>query len=247
MKKGLKKLGIIVILAGLFFILNSSFAIITGNVISKKVDALDSFIGIMFLIAGLALFLVGELESKVAVYDVSKGKRISEKEKFYHMTDPSLYFSKAGEINLSEFKKGIKEIENDPELMQIIKETYGSQLLYIEKTGNPSKKHLAEEFLKVLYHEKIPGEEKELIAKEEISEIRQAFDPGWYGQPTTKQSRILKEYGFSYQHGAKHGQVYSIKNPKIKTITSSTPSDVNTGRNIAKQIVGLLKKERESK
>ncbi|MEK6817410.1 MAG: hypothetical protein AABX80_01285, partial [Nanoarchaeota archaeon] len=78
--------------------------------------------------------------------------------------------------------------------------------------------------------------------KEEISEIRQAFDPGWYGQPTTKQSRVLKEYGLSYQHGAKHGKIYSNKNPNIKTITSSTPSDVNTGKNIAKQIIGLLKK-----
>lgn len=65
MKKGLGKLGIIVILVGFFFILNSSFAIITGNVVSKKVDALDSFIGIMFLISGLALFLVSELESRI--------------------------------------------------------------------------------------------------------------------------------------------------------------------------------------
>lgn len=243
MKKGLKKLGIFIILVGFFFILNSSFVIITGNIVSKRVDVLDSFIGIMFLISGLTLFLVSELESKVAVYDPSKGKRPSEKEKFYHMTDPSLYFSKVGDVSLSEFKKGIKEIERDPELIQIVKETYGQQLLDIEKTGEPLKKQIAEEFLKVLYHEKIP--EEELIKKEEISEIRQAFDPGWYGQPTTKQSRILKEYGFSYQHGGKHGQIYSMKHPKIKTITSSTPSDVNTGKNVAKQIVDLLKRERE--
>ena len=247
MKKGLRKLGIIVILVGLFFIINSSFAIITGNVVSKRVDALDSFIGIMFLVAGLTLFLVSELESKVAVYDVSKGKKQTEKEKFYHMTDPSRYFrfSKVGEVSLNEFKKGIKEIKDDQELMQIIKEVYGSQLLDIEKTGDPTKKQIAEEFLKVLYGEEIS--KKELVAKEEISEIRRVFDSGWYGQPTTKQSRVLKEYGFSYQHGGKHGQIYSNKNPKIKTITSSTPSDVNAGRNIAKQIVSLLKKEREFK
>ncbi len=243
MKKGLKKLSILVILVGLFFILNSSFAIITGNVVSKRVDVLDSFIGIMFLVSGFALFLVGELESKVAVYDISKGKKYSEKEKFYHMTDPSLYFSKVGNVSLSEFKRGIKEIEYDDELMQLIKEEYGSQLLKIEHKGKPLEKNIAEEFLKVLYREKIP--EEELIKKEEILEIRRAFDPGWYGQPTTKQSRILKEYGFSYQHEGKHGQIYSIKNPKIKTITSSTPSDVNTGKNIAKQIVSLLKKTEE--
>ncbi|MEK6817333.1 MAG: hypothetical protein AABX80_00885, partial [Nanoarchaeota archaeon] len=72
MKKGLKKLGIIVILVGLFFILNSSFAIITGNVVSKKINSLNSLIGIMFIISGLALFLVGKLESKiVSVYDIS--------------------------------------------------------------------------------------------------------------------------------------------------------------------------------
>ncbi len=245
MKKGLRKLGILIILVGIFFILNSSFAIITGNVVSKRVDVLDSFLGIMFFIAGLALFLVGELESKVAVYDISKGKKQTEKEKFYHMTDPSLYFNKAGNVSLTEFKKGIKEIEDDSELMQMIKETYGSQLLEIERTGEPLKKQIAEEFLKVLYRE--PEMEKKLVAEEEVSEIRQAFDPGWYGQPTTKQSRILKEYGFSYQHGGKHGQIYLTKNPKIKTITSSTPSDVNAGKNVARQIVGLLKRDRTIK
>ena len=87
----------------------------------------------------------------------------------------------------------------------------------MEKTENISKKQIAEEFLKVLYREKIPGKEKELIAKEEISEIRRVFDPGWYGRPTTQQSKILKEYGLSFQHGAKHGEIYSTKSPKIKT------------------------------
>lgn len=245
MKKRLKKFSIIIILVGLFFILNSSFVIITGNVVSKRIDVLDSFVGIIFIIGGLTLFLVSELESKVQVYDISKGKKTSEKEKFYHMTDPSLYFSKTGEVSLSEFKRGMKEIEHDPELMHIVKETYGSQLLDIEKTGDPMKKHLAEEFLKILYSEKFY--EKELVTKEEISEIRRVFDSGWYGQPTTQQTRILKEYGFSYQHGGKHGQIYSVKFPKIKTITSSTPSDVNTGKNISRQIVGLLKREREIK
>lgn len=240
MKKGLKKFSILIILVGLFFILNSSFVIITGNVVSKKIDSLDSFIGIMFLVSGLTLFLVSELESKVNVYDISKGKKPFEKEKFYHMTNPSSYFNKVGDVSLNEFKRGIKEIENDPELMQIVKEVYGSQLLDIEKTGNPLKKHIAEEFLKVLYRE--PKIEKELVTKEEISEIRQAFDPGWYGQPTTKQLRVLKEYGFSYMLGGKHGKIYSIKNPNIKTITPSTPSDVNTGKNIAKDVINLLRK-----
>ncbi|MBI2057239.1 hypothetical protein HYT91_03220, partial [Candidatus Pacearchaeota archaeon] len=50
MKRGLKKLSILVILAGFFFILNSSFAVITGNVVSKRIDVLDSFLGIMFLV-----------------------------------------------------------------------------------------------------------------------------------------------------------------------------------------------------
>lgn len=243
MKKGLGKLGILVILVGFFFILNSSFAIITGNVVSKKVDALDSFIGIMFLISGLALFLVSELESRVSVYDISKGKKKSPE--FYHMTDPSLYFSKVGNVSLNEFKRGIKEIEGDPELIQLVREEYGSQLLYIEKAENPLKKHIAEEFLRVLYHGKIPREKKELITKKEISEIRRAFDPGWSGKPNPQQTRILKEHGLSYQHGAKHGQIYSTEYPKRKTITSSTPSDVNTGKNVARQIVGLLKKERK--
>lgn len=243
MKRGLRKLGIIVILAGLFFILNSSFAIITGNVVSKRIDALDSFIGIMFLISGFVLFLVSELESKIiAVYDVSKGKTPKRKKEFYHMTDPSLYFSKVGSVNLSEFKKGIKEIENDSELMQLVKEEYGKQLLDIEHKGKLLERNVAEEFLKVLYSGIIPRQEKELITKEEISEIRRAFDPGWYGKPDSKQSRILKEYGLSYRYGAKHGQIYSNKNPDIRIIASSTPSDVNTGKNVARQIVSLLKK-----
>ncbi|MEK6844994.1 MAG: hypothetical protein AABX44_01940 [Nanoarchaeota archaeon] len=243
MKRGLKKLGIIIILVGLFFILNSSFVIITGNVVSKKIDSLNSLIGIMFLISGLALFLVSELESRiVSVYDVSKGKNSKRKEEFYHMTDPLLYFNKVGDVSLKEFKKGIKEIENDPELMQLVKEEYGPQLLEKESKGEHLEKEIAEEFLKVLYSGKIPRQERELITKEEISNIKKVFDPGWSGKPDSKQSRILNEYGLSYQHGAKHGQIYSIKNPNIKLITSSTPSDVNTGKNVARDLINAVKK-----
>lgn len=246
MKRGLKKLSILVILAGFFFILSSSFAIITGNVISKKIDSLDSFIGIMFLVSGLALFLVSEIESKkVSVYDISRGKAPERKQEFYHMTDPSLYFSKVGDVSLKEFERGIKEIENDSELMQLVKEEYGPQLLEKESKGELLEKKIAEEFLKVLYSGKIPRQEKELITKKEIFEIRRVFDPGWYGKPDPKQSRILKEYGLSYQHGAKHGQIYSIKNPNIKLITSSTPSDVNTGKNVARDLINAVKKIRQ--
>ena len=246
MKRGLKKLSIIVILAGFFFILNSSFAIITGNVVSKKIDSLDSLVGIMFLVSGLVLFLVSELESKiVSVYDVSKGKAPNRKQEFYRMTDPSLYFSKVGDVSLEEFKRGIKEIENDSELMHLVREEYGPQLLEKESKGKLLEKNIAEEFLKVLYSGKIPRREKELITKEEISEIRRAFDPGWTGAPDTKQSRILKEYGFAYTPKSAHGEIYSNKNPNIKIITSSTPSDVNTGKNVARQIISRLKKQRE--
>ena len=242
MKRGLKKLGIMIILVGLFFILNSSFVIITGDVVSKKIDTLNSLTGIMFLISGLALFLVGELESRiVSVYDVSKGKVPRKKEEFYHMTDPLLYFSKVGNVSLEEFKRGIKEIKNDQELMHLVREEYGPQLLEKESKGNLLEKNIAEEFLKVLYSGKIPRKEKELITKEEIYKIQGAFKPGWDGKPDSKQSRILKEYGLSYQHGANHGQIYFNKNPNIKIITSSTPSDVNTGKNVARQIVSLLK------
>jgi len=193
MKRGLNKLSIVVILAGFVFILNSSFAIITGNVVSKKVDVLDSFIGIMFLVSGLALFLVSELESKISVYDISKGKAPKKKEEFYHMTDPSLYFSKVGNVSLNEFKRGIKEIENDSELMHLVREEYGPQLLEKESKGKLLERNIAEEFLKILYSGKIPRQEKELITKEEISDIRRAFDPGWTGAPDTKQSKILRE------------------------------------------------------
>ena len=242
MKRGLKKLGIIIILVGLFFILNSSFVIITGNVVSKKIDTLNSLTGIMFLISGLALFLVGELESKiVSVYDVSKGKVPRKKEEFYHMTDPLLYFSKVGDVSLEEFKRGIKEIKNDQELMHLVREEYGPQLLEKESKGNLLEKNIAEEFLKVLYSGKIPRKEKELITKEEIYKIQGAFKPGWDGKPDSKQSRILKEYGFAYAPKSGHGEIYSNKNPNIKIITSSTPSDVNTGKNVARQIVSLLK------
>ena len=242
MKRGLNKLSIVVILAGFVFILNSSFAIITGNVVSKKVDVLDSFIGIMFLVSGLALFVVSELESKISVYDAFKGKTPKRKEEFYHMTDPSLYFSRVGNVSLNEFKRGVKEIENDPELMQLVREEYGSQLLEKESKGKLLERNIAEEFLKVLYSGKIPREKKELITKEEISEIRRAFDSGWAGTPNIKQSRVLKEYGFAYIPKSGHGEIYSKKNPNIRILASSTPSDVNAGKNVARQIVSLLKK-----
>ncbi|MBI2003944.1 hypothetical protein HYS72_00580 [Candidatus Pacearchaeota archaeon] len=243
MKRGLKKLSILVILAGFFFILNSSFAVITGNVVSKRIDVLDSFLGIMFLVGGLALFLVGELELKtISVYDASKGKVPKKKEKFYHMTDPLLYFSKVGDVSLEEFKRGIKEIENDRELMRLVKEEYGPQLLEKESKGKLLERNIAEEFLKVLYSGKIPRQEKELITKKEIYEIRRAFDPGWYGKPDAHQSKILKEHGFAYAPKPGHGEIYSKNNPNIRILASSTPSDVNAGKNVARQIVSLLKK-----
>ena len=132
MKRWLKTIRILILLNGLLLIASSSFLNITGNVISENINVGGSILGLIFLVGGLVLFLTeqGTLE-RIAVYDVSKGKS-PEKERFYGMTDPETYFS-TGRVNLSEFKRGIKEIEEDKELMDLIKKEYGTQLLDIEK------------------------------------------------------------------------------------------------------------------
>jgi len=68
MKRGLKTLGILIILVGLILIASSSLMSITGNVISESVNIGGSVLGLAFIIGGLALFLVekgGGLEEKI--------------------------------------------------------------------------------------------------------------------------------------------------------------------------------------
>jgi len=60
MKKGLKTLGIGIILLGIAFIVNYSLVSITGNVVSENIRATGSILGIIFMVIGIALFLAEE-------------------------------------------------------------------------------------------------------------------------------------------------------------------------------------------
>lgn len=242
MQKRLKKLGVTIILLGFVLIINSSLIKITGNVISESFNMGDSIFGLVLIIGGLALFLSQEGKSglEIKVYDISKGKR--KEENFYEMTDPNLYFGNMGKVNLSEFKRGIKDLKGDPELIQLVKEEYGEKLLELNKKGNVLEKEISKRFLNVLYGNKIPSEEKEILSKEEKKDIRRAFDSGWYGRPNRAQSKVLKNFGLAYKSGSGHGKIYSIDNPKNNMGISSTPSDTNAGKNIARDLFRLIKK-----
>lgn len=89
MKKSLKRIGIFSFLIGLFLIINHSLMSITGNVINETVQIGGSILGLIFIIAGAALFLVeGGLEktlaqivreSKAVITDPRKLKKIARK------------------------------------------------------------------------------------------------------------------------------------------------------------------------
>ena len=242
MQKKIKKLGVLIFLLGTVIIINSSLFNLTGNIIGNANNFFDSILGLILIIGGLALFLSQKSGNglEVKVYDTSKGKR--KEERFYEMTDPNLYFSNVGKVNLSEFKKGINEIKDDAELIQLVREEYGKQLLTMQKEGRGSEKNLSRKFIDILYGKRYLGNIGKKDFKKEKEKIRRAFDPGWVGKLNNAQSKILKEFNFAYKPGRKHGRIYSISNPKNYITVSSTPSDVNTGKNIAKDLLNLIKK-----
>ena len=237
------------------FLLELPFLLrITGNALLESVSLpYHSLIGLFFLIGG-TLLLVEALEQRVRVSAHLQGKKESP-DRDYHLSDPELFFGSRGGITLGEFKKEIQGLEKDKELLGIVRETYGSELLKIRASDEGSHASVADSFLRVLYGSMyVPVERKTLghesVSKEEGDEIRNAFRPGWSGRPTPQQYRVLRKYGFEFEAKPGHGCIYACENPHLKKTVSSSPSDIHAGDNVGKDVVHLLyelrlKKEKE--
>ena len=217
---------------------------ITGNALLESVSLpYHSLVGLFFLIGGI-LLLVEALEQRVRVSaHLQWKKRVPDRD--YHLSDPALFFGTRGGITLGEFKKEIQGLENDTELLGIVRETYGPELLKIRASDEGSHASVADSFLRVLYGSTyVPVERKTLghesVSKEEGDEIRAVFRSGWSGRPTTQQERMLRKYGFEFEVKPGHGYIYSRENPHLKKTVSSSPSDIHAGDNVGKDVVRLL-------
>lgn len=249
---GIKKwfvrlLGISFIFIGLF--VSFTDRLITGYAISSQVQNYFSFFnyfGIVIFLFGIFILLSSkqkELEKRVEVFSQPN---IRSSNNAYHITDPELYFSNTGFVSLEDFKKGIEKIKDDRELIIIVRDTYSPDLhKMLKDTSNPDKQMIAREFWKALYGEEISAAEPgEVLDEDEKKRIMITFRSGWKNAPNSHQREVLSHYNLDYKirRGSTHGEIYSIPNPHFNIITSVSPSDINAGRAIARDLIHMLER-----
>jgi len=94
---------------------------LTGLVISQGESTSFFFIGILMIVGGLVLF---SLETRSRL-EITLYKQPSRKgEDVLYMTDPENLFGKKGTVSLEQFRKEMEEIRKDPELLNLVRETY---------------------------------------------------------------------------------------------------------------------------
>ncbi len=76
-------------------------------------------------------------------------------------------------------------------------------------------------------------------------QYKQAFKIGfrdWKGKPSPNQYKLLARYGLEYVSGnsGSYGQIRKKGNPKEAIRVSNTPSDINAGKAIAKDIIRYI-------
>ncbi len=220
---------------------------ITGNSVLIDGNGKTSSLLGLFLMIGGVLLLTSVLEKRLEVSAHVHGKK-ENPEKDYHINDPELFFGSKGGITLGDFTREIQRLEKDPELLEIVRQSYGRELLEI-RSSDENRAGVADAFLKVLYGQTYKPLKRENLSvgvgEDEKDEIDRAFRPGWNGRPTSTQKKVLKNYGFIYEVKSKHGCIYAQSNPNVKVSVSSTPSDPHAGRNIGRDIVKMLEDLRE--
>ncbi|MFH1500615.1 MAG: hypothetical protein ABIE22_01580 [archaeon] len=81
-----------------------------------------------------------------------------------------------------------------------------------------------------------------MVSKEEVREIHNAFNQGIRIFPNRRQKAVLKKNGLDYRHKPNsHGEIYVLENENLKITTAVTPGDWRTGRNTATKIIKLLR------
>lgn len=241
-----KGLGIGLIFIGLYMALIGGA--ITGAVIGTSPKNYLSMVGILAVIVGGVLILVeemGELEIK-AIKLEGPGRRTIDSQ--YAISDPTFYFSSHGFVSLGDFKELVSTLKEDEDTFDTLRRKYTPLFERLHRSTDNYDKAVGKEFLAVLYAGDIPSGPKEIvITNEERNEIQSAFNPGWYGEPDQQQGKILSKYDLAFIKKSGHGEIHANRNPNLSVSVSSTPSDINAGKNVGRDITRLVIKDREDK
>ena len=247
-KKRLFRGGLFLIFLGvLFSLINVK---VTGFVIGSSLKTNTMLVlSVVFILGGILLMTAGSrtthggLVKKIDVYDASHGKS-PHKERSYHLLDPYLNFGKA-DINLDDFRRGIEEIKDDPELMSIVRDEYGSRLQQIIEHGGEKAK-VARQFLSVLGVERESGESNSIkLNADQKREIKDVFRD-FTGDLNKYQRKILDGYGISYELSGGHWHL-GYQGGSAEAVAPSTPSDWRTGRNLASELIKVIERRRKTK
>lgn len=237
---------------------------ITGNVIGfgeSYGNNILGFLGIMIFLIGFFLIVatatiedvVGtETKSDISVYDSMQGSKIgSNQDRFYLKDKGDLMLDIAGshDVSLKDFQAAYDLIKDDKELLEKARNVYGSELYKIANEGTDLEENIALEFLEVLYEGNISPIESHGPIKIDLQKglsnpqkaiIRSAFKGGWKGTPDKSQQRVLNQYNLEHIKTNNYGRIRFIGKPDNFVTTSNTPSDVNAGKNIGRDVIRLI-------
>jgi len=234
---------------------------ITGNIIGIGNSNILSIFGIIVFLLGLFLIIAtGTIEdivktenkSDISVYDSMRGSKIgSDQDRFYLKDTGDLMLDIAGsqEVSLKDFQVAYDLIKDDKELLEKARDIYGSELYKIANEGSDLEGNIALEFLEVLYEGNISPIESHGPIKIDLQKglsnpqkaiIRSAFKGGWKGIPDKSQQRVLNQYNLEHTKTNNYGRIRFIGDPDNFVTTSNTPSDVNAGKNIGRDVIRLI-------
>jgi len=156
------------------------------------------------------------------------------------MTDPNLIFTNQGKISLKDFREMYEIIEDDPELLEMARNTYGPKLQSISKTNDKNKSKIAEKFLRVLFNDRIP-KTLEYISKEPESKEKNIAQEVLDNRGVIESSKILKsvatQMGYDLKTGSKEGlRVLDYEGNLITVIPNHKKINNNTSRGILKDL-----------
>lgn len=222
---------------------------ITGFSISEIIGRTSiNPLGIIFFFIGILLFMAGRseesnLEKQIAkVFDASDGKS-KDNDATYTFVDPSGY-----RITLGEMKKQIDEFRQEKggeEYVRIMREEYSPFLHQLTNKNDEDQREIAWSFLEAL-GEKRQNEEKNFgLTRDQEREIKESFRD-YNGNLSSRQRGMLGKYGFNIEERKGGHKGFRYRNSGFSVITSSSPSDWRTGRNLASDIIKVIEKARRA-
>ena len=250
----------------LSIILTVSSIAITGystgySVIERVIDENFKVLGVIFFLGGLVLLWIAHtedsreaasttaatavleerVEPSIHVYCTHKdpNSKSFKAERDYHITDPNNDWG--GEsTSLGEFRKKMTEAKSVGTL-EYIQQVDGPKLRKIAESERPESL-IAREFLKAM---EMPysdtNHQTSRISQENEKTIEHAFRQ-YDGTITSEIMSVMGGHGYHLVGGTRKHKKWRNNNPGYPVITmSSTPSDNNAGKNIARDVVRALR------